>query len=102
MKGLGILVVVAPTSALWHWLCDQERATIRSQVRPPGPIDMADALESSVTLNVPAIWWVRLVAVGLPVWLATLIGLSACATLAVLLRLLLSPLPVLRPDESES
>ncbi len=71
----------------------QERATIRSQVRPPGPIDMADALQSSVTLNVPAIWWVRLVVVGLPVWLATLIGLSACATLAVLLRLLLSPLP---------
>jgi hypothetical protein len=77
----------------------QERAAIRSRPRSPGPVDMADALESSVTLNVPAIWWVRLVVVGLPAWLAALIGLSACATLAILLYVLLSPLPRrVRPD----
>jgi hypothetical protein len=71
----------------------RERAVIRSQPRRPGPIDMADALQSSVTLNVPAIWWVRLVVVGLPASLAAFFGLCACATLAMLLRLLFLRLP---------
>jgi len=71
----------------------RERAVIRSQPRSPEAIDAADALQSSVTLNVPAIWWIRLVVIGLPPWLAAVIGLFACATLAVLLRLLISLLP---------
>jgi hypothetical protein len=51
---------------------------------------MADALQSSVTLNMPAIWWLRLAVMGLPTWLAMLVGVSACAALARLLLFLRS------------
>jgi hypothetical protein len=62
----------------------RERINPRSQPTLPGQIDMADALHNSVSLNVPAVWWIRLLVVGAPLWLAAglgLLGISASTLL---------------------
>lgn len=64
----------------------RDRIVIRSQPRAVEPVDAREALALSVSLNVPAIWWVKLLVVGAPLWLSLGIGMSGTLILATLLR----------------
>jgi hypothetical protein len=64
----------------------RERVAFRSTPRAPEPLDAREALDASVSLNVPAIWWIKLLVIGAPLWLSLGIGVSGSLLLAALLR----------------
>ncbi|HEV3483838.1 MAG TPA: hypothetical protein VG106_00410 [Vicinamibacterales bacterium] len=69
-----------------HDFAERARVRMRARSQPqlPGEIDMTDALEHSVTLNVPAVWWVRLLVLGVPSWLAISLGLAGLTAAGLL------------------
>jgi hypothetical protein len=64
----------------------RDRIAVRSQPRRIEPVDAREALAVSISLNVPAIWWVKLLVVGAPLWLSLGIGVSGTLILAALVR----------------